>query len=678
MRIWFFLTISLLFIGCGPGPTPSEKVLAINLPGPKQIQQNWGTLNTPRQWINSLEWRPDGNQFSASISIQKILPITGWEDFLQKVVWETKSNRLLANFGPDSTVCNSGPLLTWSPDQKHLLCGRDLLDTAFTPVGAQLPEDYSSEYSRVSWKADGSELVGSRQLNIFDASNFSLLRSLNGPDAFQFLKWSPDGSKIASDLYQYQDGKRISVFNASTGDVLFDDDDLSDVYGSWYRTAWSPDGGKIAILVETFRPATEIRILEASTGMEINRWEPAHFYGESLRQIQPNLISQSCYTDLDWNASNQLTVGDCTGKIHLYAPDGTLLKMLPSPDPDSSALQVQRIAWNKKADRLLVGYSDGSVVMWEPANATVLGRFQISFNGHAGNVYNLTILNGQDQFISTGRDGAVSLHDTQTGMQLQLHHDHQAPVYAASWNQGASILATGDALGHIIYWRYDRGQLERSFVVPAHTDTIRQLVWSPDGLVLASASWDNSIKLWNPKTITPLLVLNGHQDRVNALAYHPSGKLLATASSDRTIRIWDTLTGSTVRTLNGHQDSVFAVAWSPDGKYLASGSSGGEGKIKIWDTTTWQETQSFVASSQAIRALVWSADQQTLFSAGDDSTLRVWNAPTASLLLQKVLEDPQPYGLPLQSPIFSLALSADGKKLITGQANGKIKSWSLQ
>ncbi|MCC5643027.1 hypothetical protein LC607_08765 [Nostoc sp. CHAB 5824] len=114
-----------------------------------------------------------------------------------------------------------------------------------------------------------------------------------------------------------------------------------------------------------------------------------------------------------------------------------------------------------------------------------------------------------------------------------------------------------------------------------HCDSIRSVAFSPDGKIIASGSYDRTIKLWNVGTVREIYTLQGHSDYIHSVAFSPDGKILVSGSDDKTIKLWNVGTGREISTLHGHSNWVCSVAFSPDGKILASGSA---------DTTinTWQ------------------------------------------------------------------------------------------
>ncbi|MDZ8090218.1 MAG: hypothetical protein RMY16_32405, partial [Nostoc sp. DedQUE12b] len=117
-----------------------------------------------------------------------------------------------------------------------------------------------------------------------------------------------------------------------------------------------------------------------------------------------------------------------------------------------------------------------------------------------------------------------------------------------------------------------------------HTNSVNEVSFSPDGKMLASASDDNTVKLWDTSTGREIKTLTGHTSPVNGVSFSPDGKMLASASADKTVKLWDTSTGQQIKTLTEHKDAVWGVSFSPDGKMLTSASA--DNTVKLWDTST--------------------------------------------------------------------------------------------
>jgi len=120
-------------------------------------------------------------------------------------------------------------------------------------------------------------------------------------------------------------------------------------------------------------------------------------------------------------------------------------------------------------------------------------------------------------------------------------------------------------------WSLARRQFEGSdMTLYGHTAAVISVAWSPDRHRIASASVDETIKVWDVATGTEIRTLTGHSQSVTSVAFSPDGTRLASGSRDQTIKVWDADTGTEIRTLTGHSQWVTSVAFSPDGTRLFS------------------------------------------------------------------------------------------------------------
>lgn len=161
--------------------------------------------------------------------------------------------------------------------------------------------------------------------------------------------------------------------------------------------------------------------------------------------------------------------------------------------------------------------------------------------------------------------------------------------------------------------------------VPESRDPLK-VMFSPDGLLVASTDENPVVRLWNSATSTLQYELRDHTKRIVTLAFSPDGQRLASGSEDTTIKLWETQTGRLESTFEGHLESVSKVIFSSDGHLIVSMSHGGA--IKVWETQTRVLLRTLHHPDDSAVSVVISPDGHLIASAGVSGTIKLWETWT--------------------------------------------------
>lgn len=208
-----------------------------------------------------------------------------------------------------------------------------------------------------------------------------------------------------------------------------------------------------------------------------------------------------------------------------------------------------------------------------------------------------------------------------------------------------------------------KAAISRYDVLHGHTAGVASAVSSPDGKLLASASWDGTVKIWDMESGALLHNLTIHTGSVNSVCFTQDGDCVLTASSDGTVKITDIRSNETRLSLDQMCKASCAV-FSHDERYIASGDE--SGSICIWDTETGDLYKEMVGHEKCVNSVKFSKWGKHILSASEDSTVKIWNIEDETCIRTFEVHS---------GPVNSAEFGNDEKWVLSASDDMTIKIW---
>jgi WD40 repeat protein/energy-coupling factor transporter ATP-binding protein EcfA2 len=319
-------------------------------------------------------------------------------------------------------------------------------------------------------------------------------------------------------------------------------------------------------------------------------------------------------------------------------------------------------------------------------------RLKTYLRGSNSAVTQVAFTQNDGNLVSASEDGTILIWDIQKKIiQKSFTLQGFAQLNSFAYNATSDLLAAAGCEFFDFSGRCTRGLIRLTTLegedalyvdIPAHSDAITSIAFSPNGRLLVSGGEDGIVFVWNVPSLEstqaeykPLYTFVGHDGPVYSVAFNPRGSLLASTGADGKVL---------VRSISGSQNipsyisnspqPIFSLAFSQNGSYLIFGRE--DGALLIMDTTTGEIKSQVSQHASAILSIVAAANGKTIASSSKDGSVILWNLDT--LLLSKEILAQSP-GLLLSAhtgSVQALAFSKDSQLIASASRDKTIIIWS--
>jgi WD40 repeat protein len=370
---------------------------------------------------------------------------------------------------------------------------------------------------------------------------------------------------------------------------------------------------------------------------------------------------------------NIIATASQDGTVKLWNLEGKQIKSFSA----ANNAKFWGISFSPKGQILAAASTDGTVRLWrlngkdieevEPLKVSKGWVWDISFSPD-GQVLASADSSGTVKLWQFDGDKfnpdpiyQIKAHDQVKGEDQEIHKINFSP--------DGKFLATASIDNTAKLWRFDGQKIEFLRTLKGHTYSVWDVTFSPDSRTIATASSDNNAKLWNLEG-KEIKSLNRHQGAVLSVSFATYGQnketVIATASDDNTIKLWN-LKGEEIITLTGHINGVWRASFSPNGKFLATASR--DNTVKLWNLNP----QSLFGHTLDVFQVKFSPDGKILAAASKDGTVKLWSFDPQDIRYIHYLKTLKLH----DNFVTAVSFSPDGSTIATASADTTAKIWNL-
>jgi len=267
--------------------------------------------------------------------------------------------------------------------------------------------------------------------------------------------------------------------------------------------------------------------------------------------------------------------------------------------------------------RLVSGSKDGDVRVWD----VVLAQCLRSLTSHTASVTSVR-WGGAGLIYSASQDRTIKVWRAKDGTLCRTlqGHGHWVNVLALNTDYVVRTGAFDPKDAKLVPDEIKLDGPKLKALAEKRYNDVMKVVGEE---LLVSGSDDFTMFMWKPEHEKKSVArMTGHQQLVNDVKFSPDMRLVASASFDKSIRIWCGKTGKYIAVFRGHVQSVYQLAWSADSRLLVSGSA--DSTLKLWSMDTKKLHTDLPGHGDEVYTVDWSPDGQRVVSGGKDKLLRIW------------------------------------------------------